>query len=117
MPKLTGHSLVTATVASDIRRRFHSQDLVHAEIRLVELIVKYVKSAPTLSDWLERSIPEGLTFMRFEENHRRHLSNSNMCENLNHQIKRRTRVARLFAKEKSVLHLVTAYLNPPHKTK
>ncbi|MFN9819327.1 MAG: transposase, partial [Akkermansiaceae bacterium] len=35
---------------------------------------------------------------------------SNMCENLNRQIKRRTRVAGLFPNEKSVLRLVTAIL-------
>ncbi|MFN9821260.1 MAG: transposase, partial [Akkermansiaceae bacterium] len=34
----------------------------------------------------------------------------NMCENLNRQIKRRTRVAGLFPNEKSVLRLVTAIL-------
>jgi putative transposase len=32
------------------------------------------------------------------------------CENLNHQIKRRTRVAGLFPNEASVLRLVTAIL-------
>jgi len=73
-------------------------------------VVKYEKSAPALSDWMERSIPEGLTVMRFEESQRRRLRTSNMCENLNRQIKRRTRVAGLFPNEKSVLRLVTAIL-------
>ena len=48
--------------------------------------------------------------MRFEEAQRRRLRTSNMCENLNRQIKRRTRVAGLFPNEKSVLRLVTAIL-------
>ncbi|MFN9820099.1 MAG: transposase, partial [Akkermansiaceae bacterium] len=99
-----------ATVAVDIRSIFNSQDLVRAEARLAELVVKYEKSAPALSDWMERSIPEGLTVMRFEESQRRRLRTSNMCENLNRQIKRRTRVAGLFPNEKSVLRLVTAIL-------
>jgi putative transposase len=99
-----------ATVAADIRSIFNSQDLVRAEARLAELVVKYEKSAPALSDWMERSIPEGLTVMRFEESQRKRLRTSNMCENLNRQIKRRTRVAGLFPNEKSVLRLVTAIL-------
>ena len=41
---------------------------------------------------------------------RKRLRTSNMCENLNHQIKRRTRVAGLFPNENSVLRLVTAIL-------
>jgi putative transposase len=43
--------------------------------------------------------------MRFDEAQRRRLRTSNMCENLNRQIKRRTRVAGLFPNEKSVLLL------------
>ena len=38
------------------------------------------------------------------------LRTSNMCENLNLQIKRRTRVVGLFPNENSVLKLVTAVL-------
>ena len=44
------------------------------------------------------------------ENCRRRLRTSNMSENLNLQIKRRTRVAGLFPNEASVLRLVTAIL-------
>jgi transposase-like protein len=41
---------------------------------------------------------------------RKRLRTSNMCENLNLQIKRRTRVIGLFPNEKSVLRLVTSIL-------
>jgi len=41
---------------------------------------------------------------------RKRLRTSNMCENLNRQIKRRTRVAGLFSNKASVLRLVTAIL-------
>lgn len=99
-----------ASVAADIRSIFNSEDLAHAEARLAQLVVKYEKTAPTLSDWMERSIPEGLTVMRFEEAQRRRLRTSNMCENLNRQIKRRTRVIGLFPNENSVLRLVSAIL-------
>ena len=48
--------------------------------------------------------------MLLAESLRKRRRTSNMSENLNHQIKRRTRVAGLFPNENSVLHLVTAIL-------
>ena len=99
-----------ASVAADIRSIFNSEDLAHAEARLAKLVEKYRKTAPALAKWMETAIPEGLTVMRFDEPPRRRLRTSNMCENLNRQIKRRTRVAGLFPNEKSVLRLVTAIL-------
>jgi putative transposase len=75
-----------------------------------EMDVEFEKTAPALSTWMEASIPEGLTVLRFEEAQHKRLRTSNMCENLNRQIKRRTRVAGLFPNEKSILRLVTAVL-------
>jgi transposase-like protein len=97
-----------ASVAADIRSVFNSQDLAHAEERLAQLVVKYEKSAGSLSKWMETAIPQGLTVMILAEPMRKRLRTSNMCENLNRQIKRRTRVAGLFPNENSVLRLVTA---------
>ena len=99
-----------ASVAADIRSVFNSQDLAHAEERLAQLVVKYEKSAGSLSKWMETAIPQGLTVMLLAEPLRKRLRTSNMCENLNRQIKRRTRVAGLFPNENSVLRLVTAIL-------
>lgn len=99
-----------ASVAADIRSIFNSEDLVHAEERLAQLVVKYQKTAPALSAWMETAIPEGLTVMLLAEPLRKRLRTSNMCENLNLQIKRRTRVIGLFPNENSVLRLVTAIL-------
>ena len=99
-----------ASVAADIRSVFNSQDLAHAEERLAQLVVKYEKSAASLSKWMETAIQQGLTVMLLAEPLRKRLRTSNMCENLNRQIKRRTRVAGLFPNEKSVLRLVTAIL-------
>ena len=99
-----------ASVAADIRSIFNSQDLAHAEERLAQLVVKYEKTAGSLSKWMETAIPQGLTVFLLAEPLRKRLRTSNMCENLNHQIKRRTRVAGLFPNEPSVLRLVTAIL-------
>lgn len=97
-------------VATDIRKIFDSPDLPHAELMLETLVKKYEKSAPDLSRWMENNIPEGLTILSLPENVRKRLRTSNMCENLNSQINRRTRVVGLFPNEASLLRLVTAVL-------
>ena len=97
-------------VATDIRKIFDSSDLPHAELMLETLVKKYEKSAPELSTWMENNIPEGLSIFSLPENVRKRLRTSNMCENLNSQISRRTRVVGLFPNEASLLRLVTAVL-------
>lgn len=99
-----------AGVARDIRSVFDSSDLPSAEARLNEIVEKYQKLAPKLASWLEVNIIEGLTVFKLPEHFRRRLRTSNMCERINREIKRRTRVAGLFPNESSVLRLLTAIL-------
>ena len=65
------------------------------------------KSVPKLANWAEQNIPEGLTAFSFPEASRQRPRTSNMCEKLNSQIKRRTRVVGLFPNEFSLLRPVT----------
>ena len=97
-------------VADDIRYIFNARNRAEADTRLNEIVEKYSQSAPDLARWMESAIPEGLTIFAFPENIRRRLRTSNMCETLNSQIKRRTRVAGLFPNEASILRLVSAIL-------
>jgi len=97
-------------VASDIKAIFTSNDLAHAQLMLEEMVKKYTQSAPELSNWMEENIPEGLTVFSLPKNVRVRLRTSNMCENLNMQIRRRTRVVGLFPNEAPLLRLVTAVL-------
>jgi transposase-like protein len=99
-----------AGVARDIRSVFDSSDLPQAEARLAEIVEKYQKLAPKLASWLEGNLIEGLTVFKLPEHFRRRLRTSNMCERVNREIKRRTRVAGLFPNESSVLRLLTAIL-------
>lgn len=99
-----------AGVARDIRSVFDSSDLPQAEARLNEIVEKYQKLAPKLASWLESNLIEGLTVFKLPEHFRRRLRTSNMCERVNREIKRRTRVAGLFPNESSVLRLLTAIL-------
>ena len=57
--------------------------------------------------------PEGLNVFASPEQHRRDLRTSNMLQGLNHELKRGTRVASLFANEAGGLPLTTAVLAEP----
>ena len=97
-------------VADDIRRIFNAASRSEADQLLKACVVKYEKAAPRLAAWMEENIPEGLTVFSFPEAHWRKIRTSNGVERLNQEIRRRTRVARLFPNEESLLRLVSAVL-------
>jgi transposase-like protein len=99
-----------ARVAADIRSVFACADRPNAERRLRELVATYSASAPKLAAWMETAIPEGFTVFAFPAAHQRRLRTSNALERVNQEIKRRTRVARIFPNEASLLRLVSALL-------
>lgn len=95
-------------VAADIRSIFNAPDLEEAEHLLEKFLKKYAKTAPKLVKWAEENLREGFTVFSFPASHRRRLRTTNLVERLNEEIRRRTRVARLFPSEASCLRLVTA---------
>jgi len=70
----------------------------------------YAQSASKLAEWLEGSIPEGLTFFSYPEDHQRRIRTANSLVRVCLEIRRRTRVARIFPNEASFLRLVSAVL-------
>ena len=101
---------MSAGVATEIRGIFNATGRIEAEERLARMVKGYEKTAPTLSRWIEENIPEGLTVFELPEKHRRRLRTNNCAERLNEEIRRRTRVVRLFPNEASLLRLVSAVL-------
>ena len=97
-------------VAADIRAIFNSPSREQAEAQLRLTVEKYTERASRLADWLEGNIPEGLTIFTFPEDHRRRIRTVNSLERVCQEIRRRTRVARIFPSEASCLRLVTAVL-------
>jgi len=97
-----------APVASDIRAIFNAPDQEEAEHLLAKFLDRYAEKAPKLTQWAEENIPQGFTVFTFPATHRRRLRTTNLVERLNEEIRRRTRVARLFPNEASCLRLVTA---------
>jgi len=97
-------------VASDIKVIFNADDRPHADKRLKDFVKSYSESQPKLAAWAEENLPEGFAVFAFPEAHRKRLRTSNACENVNGQIKKRTRVVGLFPSEESLLRLVTGVL-------
>ena len=95
-------------VAAGIRSIFNAPDKQEAQRLLGKTAAAWQKEAPALSAWMEKNIPDGFTVFDFPEPHQKRLRTSNVCERLNKEIKRRTRVATLFPNEASCLRLVTA---------
>jgi putative transposase len=57
---------------------------------------------------MEENIAETVTFYRLPLGHHKHLKSTNMLERLNEEIRRRTRVVRIFPNRESCLRLVPA---------
>lgn len=103
-------------VASDIRAIFNAPDRDQAEAQLRKTVEKYAQSASRLADWLEGNIPEGLTVFSFPGDHWRRIRTVNSLERVCLEIRRRTRVVRIFPNEASCLRLVSAVLMETSET-
>jgi len=97
-------------VAEDIRTIFNATDREIAEAFLRKAVEKYAVLAPKLADWMEVNLPEGFTVFAFPKLHQRKLRTSNQLERLSQEIKRRTRIVRVFPNEQSCLRLISALL-------
>lgn len=97
-------------MAEDIRTIFDAQDRDTAESHLKVAVKKYARIAPKLADWMEVILPEGFSVFAFPRMHQKRLRPSNILELLSQEIKRRTRVVRVFPNEDACLQLVSAVL-------
>ena len=97
-----------AEVAADIRSIFQAGSLEEARRLLASMVEKYSKCQSKLAAWMEDNIPEGLTVFSFPAAVRQFLRTNNMEENLNRQIKSRTRLIPSFPNVESLMRLVSA---------
>ncbi len=95
-------------VAAALRAVFGASSLHEAKRLLGETVQRYRSVAPKLAVWMEENLVEGLMVFAFPAAHWRLLRTTNGLERLNQEIRRRTRVARLFPNEASCLRLITA---------
>lgn len=76
---------------------------------------KWAGKYPKLCSWVETNIEETWTFYRLPLAHHKHLKSTNLLERFNQEIKRRTRVVRIFPDEGSCLRLVRAVAAETHE--
>jgi transposase-like protein len=97
-----------AEIAQAVKDVFQALNRAEAEERVKQAALRYEKRAPKFSRWLEENAPEAMTFYSFPRGHWKKIRTVNVVERLNEEIRRRTRVARLFPNEASCNRLVTA---------
>jgi len=96
-------------LAADLRAIFAAPTR-HAALGLASsLAEKWTKkSHPKVAEHLEEHVEECLSCLAFPESHRRRIRTTNGLERLNQEIKRRTRVVRIFPNPEACLRLVAA---------
>ncbi len=99
----------------ELRWIYDRRDIQEANRDLAAWIGKWQGKYPKLVDWVESNIVETLTFYRLPRVHHKHLKSTNMLERLNEEIKRRTRVVRIFPNTESCLRLVRALCVETHE--
>jgi transposase-like protein len=99
----------------ELRWLYDRRDSQEANRDLAAWIAKWSGKYPKLVDWVETNIGETLTFYRLPRQHHKHMKSTNMLERLNEEIKRRTRVVRIFPNAESCLRLVRALCVETHE--
>jgi len=102
---------IRSVIGAELRAVWNAKDLTAANEELRLLVQRYAKTAPELSRWLERNIPEGLAVFGLPETHRVKMRTSNPIERaVQQELKRRTIKIRVFPSTDALLRLVTAVL-------
>jgi putative transposase len=92
----------------ELRWLYDRRDLAEAQKDLAQWLERWGQKYPKLCEWVEENIGETFTFYHLPLQHHKHMKSTNMLERLNEEIKRRTRVVRIFPNEASCLRLIRA---------
>ena len=98
----------------ELRWLYDRRNLKEAQQDLHAWLTRWATRYPKLTDWVEAHIGETLNFYSLPRQHHKHLKSTNMLERLNEEIKRRTRVVRIFPNAASCLRLVRALCAETH---
>lgn len=99
----------------ELRWLYDRRDLVEARKDLASWLSRWQSKYARLCTWVEDNIEETLSFYQFPHGHHKHIKSTNMLERLNEEIRRRTRVVRIFPNEASCLRLVRALAVETHE--
>jgi putative transposase len=99
----------------ELRWLYDRRNLAEAQKDLAAWLSRWQTTYAKLCDWVEANIEETLTFYRLPLGHHKHVKSTNMLERLNEEIKRRTRVVRIFPNVDSCLRLIRALAVETHE--
>jgi putative transposase len=95
---------------------YERRNIKEARADLKAWIERWQGRYAKLVAWVEENIEETLTYFSLPQAHRKNMKSTNMLERFNEEIKRRTRVVRIFPNEASCLRLVRALAVEQHET-
>ena len=95
-------------LAAELRAVFAATSRDTALRLASEMADRWRESHPKISEHVEEHVEECLSCLSFPESHRRRIRTTNGLERLNQEIKRRTRVVRIFPNREACLRLASA---------
>ena len=105
-----------AECLQELRWMYDRRSLKEAKSDLAAWIKKWGGRYAKLVDWVEENIEQTFTYFALPAAHHKHMKSTNMLERFNEEIKRRTRVVRIFPNEASCLRLIRALGVERHET-
>ncbi len=99
----------------ELRWLYVRRDLTEVQKDLAQWLERWEPKYPKLCEWVEENIGETFTFYRLPLEHHKHMKSTNMLERFNEEIKRRTRVVRIFPNAASCLRLIRALAAETHE--
>jgi transposase-like protein len=99
----------------ELRWLYDRRDLAEARKDLAHWLERWGQKYAKLCEWVEENIGETFTFYHLPLQHHKHMKSTNMLERLNEEIKRRTRVVRIFPNGASCLRLIRALAVETHE--
>src|ERR1700750_2116355 len=100
----------------ELRWLYARRNLAEAQRDLAAWLTRWQRKYPKLTDWVEDNIGSTLTFYRLPRQHHKHLKSTNMLERLNEELRRPTRVVRIFPNPASCLRLIRALCVEVHES-
>ena len=98
-------------IGGELRNVWSAPNIATAQINLKALVKQYQEKHPHLSEWLENNVPEGLNAFALPNRHQKKMRTSNSIERtVQQELKRRTRLVRVFPNREALLRLVSAIL-------
>jgi len=97
-----------AALTSDLKAIYAAPDREWALDAARGVVERWSASHPAVAEWIEVGIEATLACFAFPDSHRRRIRSTNGLERFNQELKRRTRVVRIFPNREACLRLVTA---------